>query len=246
MRARAISDSQAGAKVVRIGHAIEQQQKRRTLYAIDQLGEITCQREFACPRDHPLMPASADHGIQPLIVGMNDAHIGGLGRAQQPVGEFFGRHRNLTVVVSAVLFGRQVRLQEAGGLRRRNAVDPVGLERARNQILVRSLCAREVPAQRLELAALDLYALGRDRRLGIAGGVALALNIDVVVPFIQNLFGVQFLSKEVYYISDLPSDLQWGDVWGVTLIAFVLALLATIYPSWRASRVNPAEALRYE
>ena len=83
--------------------------------------------------------------------------------------------------------------------------------------------------------------------LGIAGGVALALNIDVVVPFIQNVcFGVQFLSKEVYYISDLPSDLQWGDVWGVTLIAFVLALLATIYPSWRASRVNPAEALRYE
>ena len=82
--------------------------------------------------------------------------------------------------------------------------------------------------------------------LGIAGGVALALNIDVVVPFIQNLFGVQFLSKEVYYISDLPSDLQWGDVWGVTLIAFVLALLATLYPSWRASRVNPAEALRYE
>jgi lipoprotein-releasing system permease protein len=82
--------------------------------------------------------------------------------------------------------------------------------------------------------------------MGIAGGVALALNIDVVVPFIQNLFGVQFLSKEVYYISDLPSDLQWGDVWGVTLIAFVLALLATIYPSWRASRVNPAEALRYE
>ncbi len=82
--------------------------------------------------------------------------------------------------------------------------------------------------------------------LGIAGGVALALNIDVVVPFIERLLGVQFLSKEVYYISDLPSDLQWGDVWGVTLIAFVLALLATLYPSWRASRVNPAEALRYE
>ena len=82
--------------------------------------------------------------------------------------------------------------------------------------------------------------------LGIAGGVALALNIDVVVPAIERLFGVQFLSKEVYYISDLPSDLQWGDVWGVALIAFVLALLATLYPSWRASRVNPAEALRYE
>ena len=82
--------------------------------------------------------------------------------------------------------------------------------------------------------------------LGIAGGVALALNIDVVVPFIERMLGVHFLSKEVYYISDLPSDLQWGDVWGVTLIAFVLALLATLYPSWRASRVNPAEALRYE
>jgi lipoprotein-releasing system permease protein len=82
--------------------------------------------------------------------------------------------------------------------------------------------------------------------MGIVGGVALALNVDVVVPFIQKVFGVQFLSKEVYYISDLPSDLQWGDVWGVTGISFVLALLATIYPSWRASRVNPAEALRYE
>ncbi|WP_374278372.1 lipoprotein-releasing ABC transporter permease subunit [Azonexus sp.] len=82
--------------------------------------------------------------------------------------------------------------------------------------------------------------------LGIAGGVALALNIDVVVPFIERITGVHFLAKDVYYISDLPSDLQWGDVWGVTAIAFVLSLLATLYPSWRASRVNPAEALRYE
>lgn len=82
--------------------------------------------------------------------------------------------------------------------------------------------------------------------LGVAGGIALALNIDVVVPFIENLFGIHFLDKSVYYISDLPSELQWGDVWGVTAISFVLALLATLYPSWRASRVNPAEALRYE
>ncbi|MBS1159253.1 MAG: Lipoprotein releasing system, transrane protein, LolC/E family [Proteobacteria bacterium] len=82
--------------------------------------------------------------------------------------------------------------------------------------------------------------------LGVAGGIALALNIDVVVPFIENVFGVHFLDKSVYYISDLPSELQWGDVWGVTAISFVLALLATLYPSWRASRVNPAEALRYE
>jgi lipoprotein-releasing system permease protein len=82
--------------------------------------------------------------------------------------------------------------------------------------------------------------------LGVVGGVALALNIDVVVPAIESMLGIQFLSKDVYYISDLPSDLQWDDVWGVTGIAFVLSLLATLYPSWRASRVNPAEALRYE
>ena len=82
--------------------------------------------------------------------------------------------------------------------------------------------------------------------LGVVGGVALALNIDVVVPAIERLLGIQFLSKEVYYISDLPSELQWKDVWMVTGISFVLALLATLYPSWRAARVNPAEALRYE
>lgn len=82
--------------------------------------------------------------------------------------------------------------------------------------------------------------------LGVLGGVALALNIDIVVPALERLLGIHFLAKDVYYISDLPSDLQWGDVWGVTVIAFVLSLLATLYPSWRAARVNPAEALRYE
>ncbi len=82
--------------------------------------------------------------------------------------------------------------------------------------------------------------------LGVAGGVALALNVDVVVPFIERLLGTQFLSKEVYYISTLPSELQWRDVTTITSVSFVLSLVATIYPSWRASRVNPAEALRYE
>jgi lipoprotein-releasing system permease protein len=82
--------------------------------------------------------------------------------------------------------------------------------------------------------------------LGVVGGVSLALNIDVVVPFIERVLGTQILAKDVYYISDLPSDLQWGDVFGVTAISFILALLATIYPSWRASRLQPAEALRYE
>ena len=82
--------------------------------------------------------------------------------------------------------------------------------------------------------------------LGVVGGVALALNIDVVVPFIERVLGTQFLAKEVYYISSLPSELQWGDVTTITGVAFVLALVATIYPSWRAARVNPAAALRYE
>ena len=82
--------------------------------------------------------------------------------------------------------------------------------------------------------------------LGIVLGVLLALNIDVVVPFLERLLSVQFLSKEVYYINELPSDLQRHDVVTIGLVALALAFLATLYPSWRASRVRPAEALRYE
>ena len=82
--------------------------------------------------------------------------------------------------------------------------------------------------------------------IGVAGGVALALNVETVVPAIERTFGVAFLDKSVYYISDLPSDLQRGDVVTIAFIALALALAATLYPSWRAARVNPAEALRYE
>ncbi|MEP7183558.1 MAG: lipoprotein-releasing ABC transporter permease subunit [Betaproteobacteria bacterium] len=82
--------------------------------------------------------------------------------------------------------------------------------------------------------------------IGVAGGVLLALNIDVVVPAIERALGTQFLDRSVYYISELPSDLQRGDVVTIAAIALALALVATIYPAWRASRVNPAEALRYE
>jgi len=82
--------------------------------------------------------------------------------------------------------------------------------------------------------------------LGVAAGVALARNIDVVVPAIERLFNVQFLDKSVYYISDLPSDLQRSDVVTVAAIALTLALVATLYPAWKAARVNPAAALRYE
>ncbi|MGC2518053.1 MAG: lipoprotein-releasing ABC transporter permease subunit [Burkholderiales bacterium] len=82
--------------------------------------------------------------------------------------------------------------------------------------------------------------------IGVAGGIVLALNVGVVVPFLERLFGVQFLSPQVYYITELPSDLQRGDVGVIAAVSLVLSLLATIYPSWRASRVNPVEALRYE
>jgi lipoprotein-releasing system permease protein len=82
--------------------------------------------------------------------------------------------------------------------------------------------------------------------IGVVGGVILALNVDVVVPFLERLFSIQFLSKEVYYISELPSDLQQVDVLTVALVSLGLSFVATLYPSWRASRVNPAEALRYE
>jgi lipoprotein-releasing system permease protein len=82
--------------------------------------------------------------------------------------------------------------------------------------------------------------------LGVAGGVVLALNVDVVVPALERALGIQFLAKDVYYISDLPSDLHWSDVGIITVTSFVLTLLATLYPSWRAARTHPAEALRYE
>jgi len=81
---------------------------------------------------------------------------------------------------------------------------------------------------------------------GIAGGIALAVNVDVVVPFIENLFGFKFLSKDVYQISDLPSELRMADVLLTAFFSFVVSMLATIYPSYRAAKINPAEALRYE
>jgi lipoprotein-releasing system permease protein len=82
--------------------------------------------------------------------------------------------------------------------------------------------------------------------IGVVGGILLAVNIDVVVPALERLLNVQFLSKEVYYISELPSDLQRADVFVIAAVSLALSLLATLYPSWRASRVRPAEALRYE
>ena len=82
--------------------------------------------------------------------------------------------------------------------------------------------------------------------LGVAIGVVLALNVETVVPFIERLFHVDLFPADVYYISKLPSKLVWSDVTTIAGVALALAFLATLYPSWRASRVQPAEALRYE
>ncbi len=82
--------------------------------------------------------------------------------------------------------------------------------------------------------------------LGAFFGILIALNIETIIPFIEHLFNVQFLAKDIYYISDLPSDLVWSDVITIVSVSFVLSLLATLYPSYKASRTNPAEALRYE
>jgi len=82
--------------------------------------------------------------------------------------------------------------------------------------------------------------------IGVALGVLLALNIDTAVGAVETAFGFQVLPKGVYFINRLPSDLHWDDVVAIGLAASVLAFVSTLYPSWRASRVRPAEALRYE
>ncbi len=82
--------------------------------------------------------------------------------------------------------------------------------------------------------------------LGVLGGILLATNLESLVKWIEHTFHVEFLSPDVYYISEVPSDMHWNDVGWIALIAFVFCLFATMYPAWRASRTHPAAALRYE
>lgn len=82
--------------------------------------------------------------------------------------------------------------------------------------------------------------------MGAIGGILLAHNVDVVVPFLERLFHTTFLAKDVYYISELPSDMRWPDVMVITGASLLMGFLATLYPAHRASQTQPAEALRYE
>jgi len=82
--------------------------------------------------------------------------------------------------------------------------------------------------------------------MGVFFGVLLALNVEGIVKWIEHTFHVSFLSPDVYYISELPSDLHWSDVGWITVTAFVFCVFATLYPAWRAARTEPAAALRYE
>ena len=81
---------------------------------------------------------------------------------------------------------------------------------------------------------------------GLGLGLLVAYNVGIIVPAIEQLFNASFLPRDIYLISRMPSDPQSADIVPITVIALVLAFVATLYPSWRASRVNPAEALRYE
>ncbi|MDQ4146248.1 MAG: lipoprotein-releasing ABC transporter permease subunit [Pseudomonadota bacterium] len=82
--------------------------------------------------------------------------------------------------------------------------------------------------------------------LGVLGGTSLALNLESLVAWLEHLLGTHFLSPDVYYISELPSDVQLGDVLRISIAAFLLSVVATLYPAWRAARTQPAAALHYE
>ncbi|MEG0821091.1 MAG: FtsX-like permease family protein, partial [Burkholderiaceae bacterium] len=82
--------------------------------------------------------------------------------------------------------------------------------------------------------------------LGVSAGLGIAFNLDVIVPVIERIVGAQLLPKEIYFISSLPSDPRASDIVPIAVLSLVLSLAATLYPSWRAARTRPAEALRYE
>jgi lipoprotein-releasing system permease protein len=111
--------------------------------------------------------------------------------------------------------------------------------------LLRTLGA--TPADILRTFAVQGVLIGLAGTIaGAALGILLAENVESIVRGIESLFGVQFMDAKVYFMTDLPAYVEWADVVRVCGVAFVLCALATLYPAWRASRTQPAEALRHE
>jgi len=81
---------------------------------------------------------------------------------------------------------------------------------------------------------------------GVGLGMLVAYNVDVIVPFIERLFGIEFLPQQIYFISNLPSDPRFSDIIAIGLTSLILSLVATLYPSWRASSLQPAQVLRHD
>ncbi len=81
---------------------------------------------------------------------------------------------------------------------------------------------------------------------GVALGMLLASNLESIIGFLEAAFGIKFLAADVYFISDLPSEVRYGDVARIAIIALLLALVSTLYPAWVAAKTAPAEALRYD
>jgi lipoprotein-releasing system permease protein len=118
-------------------------------------------------------------------------------------------------------------------------------EKRRDIAVLRTMGARARGIMAIFIAhGLGLAAVGIS--LGCVAGILLALNISEITLFLENLFGVKLFDPAIYFISELPSDLQWPDVLSVVSCSLLLSLVATLYPAWKAASVAPAEVLRYE
>jgi lipoprotein-releasing system permease protein len=119
------------------------------------------------------------------------------------------------------------------------------MEKARDIAILKSMGATARGIMKIFLIeGMVIGAIGT--ALGCITGITVALNLERISRFVENLFGFKILPKDVYYLSELPSRVDYGDVAAIALVAMLICFLAAIYPSWRASRLDPAEALRYE
>lgn len=118
-------------------------------------------------------------------------------------------------------------------------------EKRRDIAVLRTMGARAAGIM-LIFVAHGIALAGVGISVGAALGIGLALNISRVTALTERVFGVKLFDPSVYFISELPADLQWSDVGAVVLASLLLSLLATLYPAWRATRIAPAEVLRYE